>query len=397
MGDVRVRHPLGVVLAARSGHDAPDRQPELARELEVALVVRGHGHDGAGPVGGQHVVRDPDGDPLAVDRVDRLRADRHPGLLALGRQALDLGLPPRPLDIGPHRLAVLGSGHLVHERVLRRQDHEGHAKQGVRARGVDAHRLGLAFDREVDLHAVAAPDPVRLHGPDLLRPGLQHRQVVQQPVGVLPDLEEPLLQVALLDRHVGMSPAGAVDDLLVRQHGLVHRAPVDRRQCTIRQPHLVEEQEQPLRPAVVVGVAGRDLPPPVVEDADHGQLLFGPGDVLQRPLARVRARLHGGVLRGQAEGVPAERVEHLVTAHPLEPAEQVTDHVVPHVPHVQIAAGVGIHDEVVVGRPVRDVGCLHHPALAPDLLPLGLDRLGHVAAALAGCSHGHSPPMLASG
>ena len=42
-----------------------DRQAVLRGELEVALVVRRHGHDGAGAVGHQHVVRDPDGDLLA--------------------------------------------------------------------------------------------------------------------------------------------------------------------------------------------------------------------------------------------------------------------------------------------------------------------------------------------
>ena len=41
-------------------HHLDDRQPEGAGELVVALVVGGHGHDGAGAVAGQHVVGDPD-------------------------------------------------------------------------------------------------------------------------------------------------------------------------------------------------------------------------------------------------------------------------------------------------------------------------------------------------
>ena len=36
------------------------RQVERAREVEVALVVRGHGHDGAVAVVGEHVVGGPD-------------------------------------------------------------------------------------------------------------------------------------------------------------------------------------------------------------------------------------------------------------------------------------------------------------------------------------------------
>ena len=54
-------------------HDA-HRQPERAREVEVALVMRGHGHDRAGAVVGQHVVGRPHRDPLVVDRVNRIPA-----------------------------------------------------------------------------------------------------------------------------------------------------------------------------------------------------------------------------------------------------------------------------------------------------------------------------------
>ena len=57
-----------------------DRQPECPREFEVALVVAGHRHDRAGAVAHQHVVGDEDRDPLAVDRVDRVRAGEHAGL-----------------------------------------------------------------------------------------------------------------------------------------------------------------------------------------------------------------------------------------------------------------------------------------------------------------------------
>ncbi len=62
--DLRVRD-------LRTGDDAADRQAELPGEGEVALVVRGDGHDRARAVAGQNVVRDLDRDPLAVDRVDR--------------------------------------------------------------------------------------------------------------------------------------------------------------------------------------------------------------------------------------------------------------------------------------------------------------------------------------
>jgi hypothetical protein len=69
--------PSGQLAGARRDHVA-DRQVELLRELVVALVVGGHGHDRAGAVAGQHVVGDPDRDALAVDRVDRVAPMKTP-------------------------------------------------------------------------------------------------------------------------------------------------------------------------------------------------------------------------------------------------------------------------------------------------------------------------------
>ena len=43
-------------------------RPNFSANCEVALVVRGHGHDRARAVRHQHVVRDPDRDARAVHR-----------------------------------------------------------------------------------------------------------------------------------------------------------------------------------------------------------------------------------------------------------------------------------------------------------------------------------------
>ena len=77
-----------------------------SRELEVALVVRGHGHDRAGPVTHQHVVGDEHGDVGVVRRVDRERAGEHAGLRlprALGL-AFQVGLAQRELAVAAHGL-----------------------------------------------------------------------------------------------------------------------------------------------------------------------------------------------------------------------------------------------------------------------------------------------------
>jgi hypothetical protein len=68
-----------------------------------------------------------------------------------------------------------------------------------------------------------------------------------RPPGVVADAEEPLLQEALLDRRAAALAQPALD-LLVGEHGLVGRAPVDRRLLLVGEPLLVELQEDPLRP-----------------------------------------------------------------------------------------------------------------------------------------------------
>ena len=57
------------------------------REGEVALVVRGHGHDRAGAVVHQDVVGDPDRDARVVHGVDRVEAGEDAGLLLVAPRA----------------------------------------------------------------------------------------------------------------------------------------------------------------------------------------------------------------------------------------------------------------------------------------------------------------------
>ena len=65
----------------RTGDDPDDRQIERRRELEVALVVAGNGHDRAGSVLHQHVVGDPDRDGLLRRGIDGERAGEDARLL----------------------------------------------------------------------------------------------------------------------------------------------------------------------------------------------------------------------------------------------------------------------------------------------------------------------------
>ncbi len=251
--DVGVAHRV-VGFGTGGRDDAPDRQAEPLREREVALVVGGHGHDRARAVAGQHVIGDEDRDRLAVDGIDRVRADGDTGLLAIGRQAVDLRPPAGLLDVRVDFGALIGCRQYGHERVLRREDHERGTEQRVGPRREDAQGLGLGMVRrrsrlEVDLGAFRPADPVRLLDADRLGP--VDAAEVEQLVGVGGRAQVPLLEIALLDQRAA-APAMAVDalDLLARQ-GPVVGTPVDGRQLAIGQALLQEAQEDPLVPAVV--------------------------------------------------------------------------------------------------------------------------------------------------
>ncbi len=173
--------------------------------------------------------------------------------------------------------------------------------------------------------------------------------MLQQLLGVLRDLQVVAGDLALLDRRAG-APAAAVDHLLVGQHGLVDRVPVDHLRAALGDAGLQHLQEQPLVPLVVVGPAGGDLARPVDAEAQRLQLALHVLDVVVGPLRGRHAVRHGGVLGGQAERVPAHRLQHVVALHAHVARDHVADRVVAHMTHVQSTARVREHAQAVVLR-----------------------------------------------
>ena len=171
------------------------------------------------------------------------------------------------------------------------------------------------------------------------------------------------------------APAPTVDHLLVGEHGVTTRAPVDARAPAVGQIALQHLDEEPLVPAVVVGQAGCDLAIPGIADAQTLELPLHVRDVLERPGLGMRAVLDRRVLRRQAERVPSERMEHVEAAHALHPRDDVTDHVVADVADVSVPRWVGEHLEAVELGPGEIFGDLEGALASPALLPLLLDGL----------------------
>ena len=109
-------------------------------------------------------------------------------------------------------------------------------------------------DRQRELYALAAADPVALLGAVRSGQPSSWSSSFEQPFGVVGDLQEPLREIAAFDR-VTAAPAPPSIDLFVGEHGLIVRTPIDRRLTLVRKPVFVQPQEEPLIPAVVVGQA----------------------------------------------------------------------------------------------------------------------------------------------
>jgi len=65
-------------------------------------------------------------------------------------------------------------------------------------------------------------------------------------------------------------------------------------------------------------------------------------------LRRRHVVLDRGVFGRHAEGIPAHRLHDVEALHGMEARQHVTDRVIAHVPHVQLARGVGEHRQAVV-------------------------------------------------
>lgn len=206
----------------------------------LAGIVGGNGHDGSGSVAHQDIIRDPDRDPVAVDRVDRVSAGEDAGFLLGVRGTVEVGLVAGFLNVLLDGRPLSVGGDQIDQLVFRGQNHVGGPEESVRPSGVDPNDLFVVGDLEVNLGAFAAPDPVLLHELDRLRP-VDQVKVVLQPVGVGGDSQHPLAQRTAEDRVVAAFAASVVGHLLVGQYGAQCRAPVDRDLVEVGQPVLVED------------------------------------------------------------------------------------------------------------------------------------------------------------
>ena len=171
----------------------------------------------------------------------------------------------------------------------------------------------------------------------------------------------------MLDR-CSRAPALAVNHLFIGQHRLVDRIPVHHGSFLVSQPFLEQFSEKPLLPAVIIGVAGRQLTRPVVTKAQALKLPTHVVDVLVGPFCGWHPVLDRRIFRRQAESIPAHRLQHIPALHALIARNYIPDGVIAHMPHMQTAAGVGEHGQAIVFFPGIVLQRTKGPLLGPLLL-----------------------------
>ena len=112
--------------------------------------------------------------------------------------------------------------------------------------------------------------------------------------------------------------------------------------------------KNPLRPAVVVGVAGLYLAAPVKTKSEAVQLLAVALDVGFGGDGRVLSGLNGVLFCRKAEGVKTHRVQHVKALVALKAADDVAGDVAQWVSHVQAGARrIGKHVKHIKRLPIR--------------------------------------------
>src|SRR6185437_5526721 len=365
---------LGSELRARRDN-ALDRQVVPGREFEIPLVVAGNPEDRPGPVVHQYEVRDIYREPpLGIEGVNDFDACSE--ALFFGRfQFRGASSPGLALgdELGGLRI---GRSDQLGNRVVRGDRDEARAEDRVRAGreyldGINRRDGGCKAETEIK--ALALADPVLLHQSDLVGPIVEGLEAVEQVVGEVGDLQEPLRELAPLDRGSG-APALSVDHLLVGEHRHVDRVPIDLALLAIDQADIEQVEEERLLLPVIGRVTGRELAIPVQREANALELFAHRPDVGPGPFARMHLALHRRILGRHSERVPTHWVEHFMALHAAVAGDHVAHRVVADVAHVDAPRRIGEHLPHVGLRLVAGAIGGKAPRLFPPLLPAAVSR-----------------------
>ena len=173
---ILTRHIVGRLTLLAMNHrrnDLSNRQSVFLRELEIAFIVGRHAHHRARAVIHQHVIRDPNRQQLAVERIDGQLPGIHAELLFFCRLVFSFDRARR-FDLFSKLQHVVfqrrAFEQLRQNRVLSRDHDRSRAKDRVDASGEHTDLFLKIFDSEIDIRAFAATHPIALALDDFFRP-----------------------------------------------------------------------------------------------------------------------------------------------------------------------------------------------------------------------------------
>ena len=191
---------------------------------------------------------------------------------------------------------------------------------------------------------------------------LTPRQVLEpgeEPTGIVGDLQEPLCEPFLFDLGAA-TLATTINHLLIRKYGLVFGAPLHGCELPLGEAVLEKLREEPLRPLVILRLAGDGLFAPVKRRAHRRELFAHARHIRIRPCSRIFAVLHRRVLGGQSERVEPDREEHILAAQTEQARIDVSDREGVPVANMEIARRVReLYEQIVrLFGLIREICCI---------------------------------------
>ena len=261
----------------------------------------------------------------------------------------------------------------------------------------------MPLDAELHFRTFAAANPVALCFFDRVAP-VERVETVEQALSVCTHAQAPLLHL-LLHHGVAAALANAIDHFIVGQHRSEGWTPVHHRfaqigdavvhqhllllHAVVAVPFLSRETEffalshiqfgrslfgkvgrevfdglcclafvaieriehfgkGPLRPVVILRVAGAYFAVPVEAETNLVKLFAIAGNILFRRHCRMLPRLNGILFSGQTIGIIAHRIQHVETLLPFVASIDVAGDVAQRMPHMKPSTrGIGKHIQYV--------------------------------------------------
>ena len=136
----------------------------------VSFVMSRYGHDGAGPIGCQDIITDPNGQFLLGEGVNGICPSEGSADRLVVHHALALRTLAGLINVVDHCGSLCCSGERFHQRMFGCQHHETHPKKGVWSCGEDGQLLWMTFNVKSHAGTFGSTDPVPLGFLDAVRP-----------------------------------------------------------------------------------------------------------------------------------------------------------------------------------------------------------------------------------